>query len=260
MGWAPDSNGRGKALGRDQKGTWVFYSAGRERRPRRPSEGAAPTSRNPGKNPIQASIKTTRKAGARRPGRPVSGEGWPVLPIAVAGLLIATAIVLGVFAALNNPPKPGDPVNSVECNSTEQLAVHYHAHIAISFQGTDVPVPAQIGFGPNCLYWLHTHSTDGVVHIEAPSRASGRAFTLGDFFKVWGQPLSSTQVATLSVPSGGRVVIMVQGAKDKAPKAWTGAPADLPLHAHDSITIEILGSGQATPSPAPSPFTFTGGL
>ena len=43
----------------------------------------------------------------------------------------------------------------------------------------------------SCFFWLHTHTEDGVVHIESPVR---RTFTLGDFFGIWQIPLSSSQV------------------------------------------------------------------
>ncbi len=35
--------------------------------------------------------------------------------------------------------------------------------------GNKMPVPAQVGIAPDssCLYWLHTHANDGVIHIEA---------------------------------------------------------------------------------------------
>ena len=50
---------------------------------------------------------------------------------------------------------------------------------------TDKPVdiPARIGIptARRCIYWLHTHTPDGMLHIEAPL---DRSFTLGDLFTV----------------------------------------------------------------------------
>ena len=61
--------------------------------------------------------------------------------------------------------------------------------------GVGIPGPQQVmdGFveGGRCLYWLHTHDSTGVVHIESPVQ---RGYTLGQFFDVWGRPLSATQV------------------------------------------------------------------
>ena len=45
--------------------------------------------------------------------------------------------------------------------------------------------------GGQCIYWLHTHAPDGVIHIESPTQ---RIYTLGNFFDDWRQPLSADQV------------------------------------------------------------------
>ena len=45
--------------------------------------------------------------------------------------------------------------------------------------------------GGQCIYWLHTHAPDGVIHVESPTE---RIYTLGDFFDEWHQPLSANRV------------------------------------------------------------------
>ena len=42
--------------------------------------------------------------------------------------------------------------------------------------------PANIGIGTDCLYWVHTHATDAIVHVEAPAEVHP---TLGDFLDIW---------------------------------------------------------------------------
>src|SRR3989304_3495456 len=49
--------------------------------------------------------------------------------------------------------------------------------------GEPVPVPEATGIRDNCIFWLHTHDSTGLLHIEAPEQ---RAFTLGQFFAIWG--------------------------------------------------------------------------
>ncbi len=69
-----------------------------------------------------------------------------------------------------------------------------------------------------CFYWLHVHTTDGIVHIESPSKTQG--FTLGQFFDIWGVPLSSTQVG----PATGKVTVFFTS-PGKSPQALHGRPA-----------------------------------
>jgi hypothetical protein len=60
---------------------------------------------------------------------------------------------------------------------------HIHTHLDIFINGNHYTVPSQIGIKPDdrCLYWLHTHDDNGVIHIEAPEK---RDFTLGKFFDI----------------------------------------------------------------------------
>jgi hypothetical protein len=89
-----------------------------------------------------------------------------------------------------------------------------------------------------CFYWLHTHTTDGVIHIESPTQ---RIYTLGNFFDEWRQPLSSTQVG----PAKDKVTAFADG------KPWTKDPRSIPLNAHSVIQLDV---GTATPAFQPISF------
>ena len=104
-------------------------------------------------------------------------------------------------------------------------------------------VPALIGIDlqHQCLYWLHTHDATGVMHIESPDT---RTYTLGEFFDVWGQPLSPTQAASLH----GKLTVFV----DK--RRFSGNPRNVVLKPHELITIE---AGRTV---TPPPYTFAPGL
>ena len=104
-------------------------------------------------------------------------------------------------------------INGIPCDLGERLVFHIHAHVAIYANGQPLTVPYGIGIGKpwqvqqsteepfvvagSCFYWLHTHTGDGIIHIESPVQ---RTFTLGDFFVIWGQPLSSSQAASATDP------------------------------------------------------------
>jgi hypothetical protein len=158
------------------------------------------------------------------------------MPIVVGGVFVVVLAALVVWYRVASAPAPGvhgQPVASIDCDTGEQLATHYHAHLTISYQGTPVPLVANTGITSTCLYWTHTHDSSGVIHVEAPKRAASRQFTLGDFFAVWDQPLSRRQVATLKPGKGEEVKVWVDG------KPYTGDPNKIVLKSHEDIVIEI---------------------
>lgn len=105
--------------------------------------------------------------------------------------LIAIGIIAGIVAILAYVSHDSDSkqisaapsVDGIECNTKEFVVLHNHAHLDFYVNGNPLTVPAQIGIVDNtCLYWLHTHDTSGVIHIESPK---SRDFTLGQFFDIW---------------------------------------------------------------------------
>jgi hypothetical protein len=165
----------------------------------------------------------------------------PLLPMVVGGVLAVILIGLFIWYRVASGPAEGQPVGNVQCNSGEQLATHYHAHLTILYQQTPVPVPANIGIKSGCLYWLHTHDDSGIVHVEAPQNQASAQFTLGTFFQVWGQTLSSSQVATIPVDKGQQVRVWVNG------KVYRGDPNGIVLKKGEQIVIQIGPPYQAPP-------------
>jgi hypothetical protein len=100
------------------------------------------------------------------------------------------------------------PIDGVSCDQLEQTAYHHHVHLTIYINGQPVPFPAGMGIAggqtnPTCYYWLHTHATDGVIHIEAPAQ---RSFSLQNFLDIWQNFASANTQYTfptqLSLPAG----------------------------------------------------------
>ncbi|MGH7615753.1 MAG: hypothetical protein ACREPM_00835, partial [Gemmatimonadaceae bacterium] len=124
--------------------------------------------------------------------------------VALGGLLVVAAPYATSLASQGPQLQPanGETVRGIACDAMEGQRVHIHQHLLILDRGRAVPVPANIGIPPgkNCLYWIHTHTPDGIIHIETPV---DRTFTLGDFFKIWGQPLSRSGAATARANKGG---------------------------------------------------------
>jgi hypothetical protein len=119
--------------------------------------------------------------------------------IAVAVLVVA-AVSFAVYsnthsnASAQNQATPNEqvvnaaypPVDRIYCDALEHTDYHIHAHLTIYINGKQVAVPQGIGIAPDqsCLYWLHTHTSDGVIHIEFPKQGSP---TLGNFLDIWDQ-------------------------------------------------------------------------
>lgn len=162
-----------------------------------------------------------------------------------------------VLASTQSQAK-GQPVDGIQCQTNEQLTYHHHAHVAVYANGALRAIPRGIGIMPptteqdsaqgkfvasgSCFYWLHTHTQDGVLHIESPAQ---KTYTLGNFFDIWQQPLSSTQVSTAL----GTVTAYVNG------KEYKGDPRSIPLNEHDVIQLDV-----GSPNVPPKSYTFPQGI
>jgi hypothetical protein len=166
--------------------------------------------------------------------QPVASEG----PVGPEGIPVPQGPALAPAAS----SATGQSVDSIQCNANEQLLFHIHAHLAIFVSGTARQVPAEVGIPPGagCLYWLHTHASDGIMHIESPVQ---RTFTLGDFFDVWRQPLGPDQAG----PEHGHVTAFYNGA------LYQGNPRNIPLNRYAKIQLDV-----GTPLIAPEQISFAG--
>jgi hypothetical protein len=193
----------------------------------------------------------------------------PLAPVTVVGRL-ERALPAGALGPEGVPVPPGEPlapprplrpgeqVDRISCEPAERLAFHIHAHLRIVVRGRSRRVPAGIGTAPpyeiaktaagsfvaaaRCFAWLHTHVSDGVVHIESPVE---RTYTLGQFFDVWGQPLGRRSLG----PDRGVVTAFFDG------RVYTGDPRGIPLLAHSRIELEL-----GRPLTAPDDARFPDGL
>jgi len=156
------------------------------------------------------------------------------MPMVVGGSFALIFVGIIVAILLNRGPATGQTIANIRCDTGEQLAVHYHAHVDLIYKGQPAAIPAQVGITSSCFYWMHTHQSSGIVHIEAPKASASRQFTLGDFFQIWGQPLSKTQVATFpKLGAGDELKMWVDG------KPYTGDPRNIVLKSHTQVVLEI---------------------
>lgn len=226
----------------------------------------------------EARREAARKAAAalRENERKRKQRMW-IISMAVAVVVIGGIVAIGLTVGHHKKTAAGDPtldhntkilantthgasgktVDGISSAASEQLAFHIHSHLQIYVDGKQKLVPYGVGIVPplalqtsdgssfaeggKAIYWLHTHDESGIVHIESPIK---RTFTLGNFFDIWGQQLSSGQVG----PDKGTVTAFVNG------KKVTGDPAKIQLGVHKVIQLDV---GKVV---SPKPFTFPSGL
>lgn len=141
------------------------------------------------------------------------------------------------------PTDNGDTVHGIKCETSEQLAYHIHAHLTVYVDGKKRTIPPDIGIYDNsCIYWLHTHDTSGIIHVESPDE---RVYTLGDFFAVWRQPLSNDQVG----PAKGKVTAWIDG------EPYKGDIADIKIEYHTTIQLDV-----GSDAPPPEEYHFPEGV
>jgi len=145
--------------------------------------------------------------------------------------VLATAAVLG-----------GAPVDGILAGPMVAGGFHIHAHLRLYVNGVEHWVPAGVGVtrpvvldpdrsdpsikAAHSFYWLHTHDESGIIHAEAPTPHD---FTLGQFFDLWGQPLSRHRVG----PAQGDVTMYVDGKKSD------GDPRAVVLKDHTQIQLDV---------------------
>ena len=158
--------------------------------------------------------------------------------------VIAVAIILVVYFSDNTAPV--GTIQGVECDPTEGTVLHVHAHLDLIVDSKSATIPAGIGIKPNeCLYWLHTHNTSGVIHIESPQQTT---FTLGQFIQVWDNtPGISPKFEEIS-HGDKNIRVFVNGVEVK------DNYENIKLFAHDEIA---LVSGNIS-QPIPSSYEFGG--
>lgn len=158
-----------------------------------------------------------------------------IVPVVVAVAVAATA-----GALLYQPPEVL-AISGVECHKTEQLNYHVHAHLDVFVDGSARQIPDNVGRLGSCLFWLHTHATDGLIHVEAPQT---REFTLGQFLDIWKG--TSDSAGFFNSVAGKNVTAYVDGDR------FNGSYENVPLESLEQITL-VYG---APPANIPDEYDF----
>src|SRR6266567_1704009 len=166
------------------------------------------------------------------------------------GTIASSILLLGIMGftflriqadPINNTVYP--PINGIPCDAA-QNAYHIHIHLTIYINGKRVTIPKNIGIATDgsCFYWLHTHSSDGIIHIEAPQKQSNLA--LDDFLTIWHDRFANLNFPPEMLQTTGWK-IWING------KLFSGVvtsplQTEVPMNSHDIITLEY-----GSPNPKP---------
>ncbi|MBI5466799.1 MAG: hypothetical protein HY975_01110 [Candidatus Kerfeldbacteria bacterium] len=106
--------------------------------------------------------------------------------------------------------KKADELRRIVLSCTTDMATtfHIHSHLTILVDGTERPIPTDTGITNDCLHPLHTHDGTGVIHVEAPVK---RDFTLGNFFTVWDEAYTLTQLLDVNLDSTKQLKLFADG-------------------------------------------------
>ncbi|MDE1862806.1 MAG: hypothetical protein KGI33_07830 [Thaumarchaeota archaeon] len=183
--------------------------------------------------------KKINKDGEKVADKPASKNKNKIIAVIVIAAIIGGGAYF-LHKSDNTVDKAYSAIDGIPCETQEYSTFHIHAHLDAFVNGQHITVPQYIGIEDNtCLYWLHTHDTSGIMHIESPVQQN---FTLGQFMDVW-------KSTSTGVPSG-IPIIFVNG------QEVSTSLDNTILHAHDEIAIVY---GQAPPN-IPSFYQFPEGL
>lgn len=148
------------------------------------------------------------------------------------------------------------PINGITCDASTQTAYHIHIHLTIYVNGRRVTIPKNVGINltVGCFYWMHTHTDDGIIHIEAPQKL--RNLALDDFLTIWHDGFATLNFPPeLNQDTGWRIYVNGQPFVGDV-----GSPlsTEVPLNSHDIVTMEY-GSEYVTPDDA-STYQFPANL
>lgn len=196
---------------------------------------------------------------------------FPAVLVAVSVTILALILLFG--SAKDESFKPDNPGSLVSLNTgnypwptetgslkdrlnasglpalkSEGSVLHTHQHLDIFVGGKAVPVPAEIGVNGavGFISPVHTHDATGIIHVESPVV---QAFTLGQFFNVWGVRFNDDCLGGYCSAGDRKLRVFVNG--DEVKSGFAGVF----LEPYQEIVV-AYGLNEQTPNPIPKSFKF----
>jgi hypothetical protein len=162
----------------------------------------------------------------------------------------------------------GQTLDKIQCDPKEYLDdYHVHIYLGIIVDGQHLALPTAIGMRDprkpvngyisktKCFYYIHTHDSSGIVHIEDPRNLAPSAvvYHLHDILRIWGVTYSKTSFDKFKGPVHvfvGRVP-QLGGTLVNSYTAVTRPLGEIPVRSHEVIWIEV-GNSYFTANRLPS--------
>jgi hypothetical protein len=117
------------------------------------------------------------------------------------------------------------------------LAIHQHVRLVVYLGTERVVIPSGVGIDLGGERIIHTHDESGILHIEDNKV---REYSLGDFFELWGKPLSSDCLLDYCSNETHKVWVFLNG------ELWEGDPNKVPLLGGSEIILVYGTEEQAS--------------
>ena len=213
-----------------------------------------PTTEEEGKEAEEISLQLSSLAKRGRLSTLQKQVGICVVGVVAAVLVILPAALTAPTNVISNlqlsrgQPARGQPVDNLLCSRTPGSAELANTRLTIYVNGQQAGIPVGIGsVAPpqpgvaalasngqtTCLYPLNVPEVGNIIHVAS---STNHTYTLGEFFDIWGQPLSRSQVADYTSAPGRALAFYVFDA-DENMHTYAGNPRAIPLLEHETIVI-----------------------
>ena len=175
----------------------------------------------------------------------------------VIGVLVIAAVIAGIMTVrsggadpdVSDGPAPwpalsdglASRMSAADVPGPGRETFHNHVHLDVFLDGRRTPVPNGMGQSETVFAGIHTHDTEGVIHLEADEDFGP---TLGDVFSIWGVRFSDTCVGAYCEPDRPIAVYVNGDEMDDF--------VDYELKEHDQVAV-VIGD---PPEEIPDTFDF----
>ncbi len=142
-------------------------------------------------------------------------------------ITIISFLSLLLFVSSCNTTPSHDELLQLNLNDHDKMAMHIHPFVEIEILGEQQVIPDAIGITQTGMRVIHTHGTDGKLHVESPYPAE---FYLQDFFTIWGKTFNRSQIFFYTADDTHTLKVYLNGKEDNR-------FGEIPLQDGDRIKI-----------------------